>query len=387
MKQKKNKNNSKMFVVLGLIVLIVVGVILFTVLKPSDNESTNNDGNVVANQMGQKNNDGSVINGDENVVEIGTLTEIGTMEKVDIIDLNSKTRPYAVVVNNTAVAVKVQEGLNDAYLVYEIPTEGNTSRLLALYKDVDESLVIGTIRSARHDFVDFALESDAIFCCFGWSHYAEDDMKKGSIDYLQGLYGEPFYRNNPEDLALEHTAYTSVKKLNKAVESKKFRTTSDKSVLLNYNVSDVDLSTAGNVKKANFVKIPYGSAPQIASFKYDESTKMYTRYENDKKCVDHNTKEAVTTKNIIVQKLGYTMCDDNYYWDLYTIGSGDGYYITNGYAVPIKWSKDTRSAKTKYTYVAGTVINGENVGGKEISVSDGRTWIEVQTTKYSTTIE
>lgn len=308
-------------------------------------------------------------------------------EKVDIIDINSKTRPYAVSVNNTAVAVKVQEGLNKAYLVYEIPTEGNTSRLLALYKDIEDDLVIGTIRSARHNFIDFALESDAIFCCFGWSHYAEDDMKSGSIDYLQGLYGGPYYRKNPENLASEHTAYTSISKLNSAVKSKGFRTTSNDTILLNYNVSDVDLSVANETKIANTVTIPYGYAPQIASFKYNEETKMYTRYENGNECKDHNTKDAVTTKNIIVQKVNYKMCDDNYYWNLETTGTGKGYYITNGYAVPIIWSKSNRSSKTKYTYEIGVILNGQDVSGQEISVSDGRTWIEIQTNSQKLTIE
>lgn len=308
-------------------------------------------------------------------------------EKVDIININSKSRPYAVAVNNTPVAVKVQEGLNKAYLVYEIPTEGNTSRLLALYKDIEEDLIIGTIRSARHNFVDYALESDAIFCCFGWSHYAEDDMKAGSIDYLQGLYGAPFYRNNPEKLATEHTAYTSMARLKKAIKKKGFKTTSNDTILLNYNVADVDLSTAEEFKVANTVTIPYGYAPNITSFKYDEETKMYTRYANGKICKDHKTKEAVTTKNIIVQKVNHQMCDDNYYWDLDTIGSGEGYYITNGYAVPIIWSKSSRSSKTKYRYKVGTILNGQDVGEQEISVSDGRTWIEVQSTKQKITIE
>ena len=81
------------------------------------------------------------------------------------------------------------------------------------------------------------------------------------------------------------------------------------------------------------------------------------------------------------------MCDDNYYWNLYTIGSGEGYYITNGYAVPITWSKSDRSSKTKYVYKTGTIIDGKDLSGQEISVSDGRTWIEVQTTSQKLTIE
>ena len=363
------KNSKVKKYILGIVALIIVILICSVILINKFIKSNNNATKMV------------------DVAEQEENQEPTIQEKVDIIDINSKSRPYAVVVNNTPVAVKVQEGLNKAYLVYEIPTEGNTSRLLAFYKDIEEDLVIGTIRSARHNFVDFALESDAIFCCFGWSHYAEDDLKKGSIDYFQGLYGYPYYRNNPENLASEHTAYTSMEKLKEAVEKNKTRTTSDNTILLNYNVKDTDLSSASNMMVANTVTIPYGSAPQIASFKYNEETKMYTRYEDNEKCIDHNTKEEITTKNIIVQKLNYEMCDDNYYWDLHTVGSGEGYYITNGYAVPITWSKSSRSSKTKYTYKEGAVIDGQDVGGKEISVSDGRTYIEVQTNNQKLTIE
>lgn len=352
--------NKKRLIIIITLIIIVFITIVFAISISKSNNNNNNEQNTI-----------------ETVIE----------GKVDIIDINSKTRPYAVVINNTDVAVKVQEGLNKAYLVYEVPTEGNTSRLIALYKDIKENLVVGTIRSTRHNFTDFALESDAILCCFGWSHYADDDLKTGIIDYLQGLYGEPFYRNNPENLVLEHTAYTSMSKLDKAVKKKGFRTTSNDTVLLNYNVSDVDLSSAKNKKEANTITIPYGYAPQIASFKYDAETKMYTRYENGAKCVDHNTKEPVTTKNIITYKVDYEMCADNYYWNLHTTGSGEGYYITNGYAVEINWSKSSRSDKTKYTYKEGTVIDGKDVGGEEISVSDGRTWIEIQTTKQKLTIE
>lgn len=297
--------------------------------------------------------------------------------KVDIINTNSKTRPYAISINNTPVAVKVQTGLNKAYLVYEIPTEGNTSRLLALYKDIDEDLTIGTIRSSRHNFIDYALESDAIFVHYGWSHYAEDDEKAGSINYINGLFDKPFWRNNPEQLASEHTAYTSISKIKQTINEKKFETESDKTILLNYNPEDVDLSAKDEVKTANKVVIPYGAKPNVTTFVYDSDKKMYNRMENDIYCTDYYTKEQVSTKNIIVQKVDYSMCSDNYYWDLKTIGSGSGYFITNGYSVPITWKKESRSAKTKYYYK----------DGKEIEVSDGRTYIELQTNSQKLTIE
>lgn len=299
-------------------------------------------------------------------------------DKIDIIDVNSKTRPYAIVVNNTPVAVKVQTGLNKAYIVYEFPTEGNTSRLMALYKDINEDLTVGTTRSARHNFIDYALESDAIFVHFGWSKFAQADEKAGSINYLNGLFDTPFWRENPENLAVEHTAYTSLGKIKQAVEKKGYKTETNTTTLLNYNTEDVDLSKIENAEVANTVTIPYGSSPNITSFKYDSESKMYNRIENGTNCIDHKTKEQVNTKNIIIQKINHTEgYKESKYWDLHTIGTGKGWFITNGYAVPIKWSKTSRNNKTKYTYL----------DGKEIEVSDGRTYIEIQTTKQNLIIE
>lgn len=356
----KRKINMKKLLILASILVILIIVVLLIVLKPKNSSKTN---------KSKK---------DNKTVE---KKPVVPKEKVDIIDINSKTRPFAVVVNNTPVAIKVQEGLNKAYIVYEVPTEGSTSRLMALYKDVEENVTIGTIRSVRHNFIDFALESDSILVGYGWSVHAQNQLQRlHAIDYMNGMvHSKPYWRNNPEHLASEHTAYTSTDKIKdfayNSMKYKKENSDASNTVLLNYNVGDVDLSNMEGVKTANTVTLPYGSV--TTKFTYNPETKMYTRNVNGNTTKDHNTKEEFTTKNIIVERLNYKMCPDNYYWDLHTVGSGEGYFITNGYAVPIKWSKSSRSAKTKYTYL----------DGKEIEVSDGRTYIEVQVTSRSTTIE
>ena len=343
-------------IIIGLLVIILISVIIVGVIKSKKSKPEQTAEAVVEAKIEEE-------------------EEETNQEKVDIININSKTRPYAVVVNNTPVAVKVQTGLNKAYIVYEIPTEGFTSRLMALFKDIDENVTIGTIRSSRHNFIDYALESDAIYVHFGWSHYAKDDEKAGSINYINGLSDMGFWRDNPENLASEHTAYTSTLKIDEMVKNKKFNSESDKTILLKYNVSDVDLSQKEKVQKANKISIPYGSNGTV--FEYDSESKMYNRIVNGNNNIDHKTKEQLTTKNIIVQKVDYNVCDDGYYWDLKTIGTGTGYFITNGYAVPIKWEKKDRTSKTKYMYE----------DGQEIEVSDGRTYIEIQTTSKDTTIE
>ena len=107
-----------------------------------------------------------------------------------------------------------------------------------------------------------------------------------------------------------------------------------------------------------------------------DSRIIYYRQENGNTCVDYNTKEKVNTKNIIVQKITYEGITNSKYWNLKTTGTGKGYYITNGYAVPITWKKEKRNSKTKYYYEDGT----------EIKVNDGRTYIEIQTDKKELTI-
>ena len=69
--------------------------------------------------------------------------------------------------------------------------------------------------------------------------------------------------------------------------------------------------------------------------------------------------------------------DDKGRQNLDNVGSGEGYYISNGYAIPIKWSKSSRSAQTVYTYLDGTIIN----------VNDGNTFIQIQPTGKKLVIE
>ena len=309
-------------------------------------------------------------------VVVPTATPV-PVSKYQIYDTLSDKRPYAIVINNTNVAVKVQEGLNKAYIVYEIPTEYHTSRLMAIYKDVEE-LTVGTIRSCRHNFMDYAHENDAILICYGWSHYAKDELLAGGTDFMNGnesKWASAFWRNNPEKLAWEHTAYTSLEKIINYTTKNNYRLTSDDSLLLNYSADEIDLAEIEGSKDATSVTIPYGGTKTV--FNYDSNTKMYTRVVNGRTNTDHKTKEAFTTKNIIIVKISYSMMPDKYYWKLNTTGTGTGYYVTNGKSVPITWQKDTRNGKSKYYY-----SNGE-----EIQVNDGRTYIEVNTTSQAVTIK
>ncbi len=302
-------------------------------------------------------------------------------EKVNIVNLESNTRPYAVVINNFPYAVEVQAGLDKAYIVYEFPIEGGISRSLALFKDVSDAK-IGTIRSARQNYLDYALENDAILIHFGGNFKANEDLPKLNIDHVDGNIESPFYRENPIGLATEHTAYTNLGEvIDYTTNKKQYRTTTEVLPPLKYSAKNVDLSKYEGAMSANTVIVPYSYSYEV-KYVYNNDTNRYDRYVNDSLHKDYFNGNNFDTKNIIIvnvncgQLTGHTDAAGSNYLNIDNIGSGSGYYITNGYAIPITWQKNSREEQTKYLY-----------NDEEIKINDGNTFIMFQNTSLNSVIE
>ena len=307
-----------------------------------------------------------------------TETEVSKVEEPkkekEVQVFKGNERPIAVMIDNHSDAWP-QAGLNKAYMVYEIVVEGGETRLMALFKgqDLDK---IGPVRSARHYFIDYAMENDAIYVHFGQSPQAQSDIKKYSINDINGIAedGTTFWR--VKDKVAPHNAVTSTEKLIQSAKNKKFRTTSKEKSVLNYSAEEVNLE---NGISANEITIPHSDL-QTVKYKYDEDSKKYVRYARGKEQTDWETKESVETKNIII-----TLCDNYTLSDvenkgrqgLKNIGTFDGYYITNGKAIKIKCIKNARDEKTVY----------KDLQGNEIKVNDGNTFVNICPTNAKVQIE
>lgn len=280
-------------------------------------------------------------------------------------------RPIAVMIDNVEAAWP-QSSINDAYIVYEIIVEGGQTRLMAVFKNSNAD-VVGPIRSARHYFLDYALENDAIYAHLGWSPQAQSDISSLKINNINGLYydsgkartGSSTYWRDTKRLA-PHNAFSCITKLYEIAQSNKYRITSDKESILNYSTEEIELNSE---TIANTVKIPYSTSYTV-KFEYNAETKRYTKYSKGKKQVDSSSGEDITTKNIIITFAdNYTLNDteNKGRQGLNNIGTLDGYYITNGKAIPIKCSKTSRDAQTVY----------KGLDGKEININDGNTFIQI----------
>ena len=286
--------------------------------------------------------------------------------KLKIVDENTTSRPFAIMINNVSQARHLQSGLQDAYIIYEMIVEGGITRYMALFLDQNTER-IGSIRSSRHYYLDYALENDAIYVHHGQSPQAQSDFGTLGVTRIVVDNSTTGWRDRTLNVSSEHTLFTSIAKLKKGIGSK--RTVRNNDLLLKYSIDSLDLASIPDSQEANKVSINYSNIV-TSSYEYDANEKVYKRFVNGKEHKDYVTAKQYTFKNIITYQVSnYTIAgDDKGRQTLNNVGSGTGYYISEGYAVPIKWSKSSRKAQTKYTLLDGT----------DLVVNDGNTFIQIQ---------
>lgn len=256
-------------------------------------------------------------------------------------------------------------GLDKAQIIYEIIVEGGETRFMPIFWETEPELV-GPVRSSRHYFLDYVLEHDAIYVHFGWSPMAMRDISKLKINNINGVAngGEIFWDltqdgNNWQD------SYTSMEKIMGYVEKVKYRTTSDKKTVFTYNTEDIELEEG---IKAERVNIKYNQL-NISEYIYDNATGKYSRVRKAKPHMERVSSEQIKTKNVIIQfAKNYTIPGDKEdRQEVVTVGNGEGWFITCGKAIKIKWSKGSRSEATEY----------KDENGNVIKLNPGQTWIQI----------
>ena len=343
-----------MFIILGIIVVAGAGVGTFLYLKP-----------------------------DSEIIEKIKPLIPTEKPKLQVVDEKSKTRPFAIMINNLAKARPLHSGLQDAYILYELMVEGGITRYLALFKDKDTERV-GSIRSCRHYYLDYALENDAIYVHWGSSPQGYSDIRKLKINNIEGG-SKYFFRDNnlkvdgkAYSVKSEHTGFSTLPKLKEGLAVKKYRKDLNKSLLLKYSIKSVDNSKIEEQEEAQKIDVTF-SKVITSNFEYNEDKKVYNMSVNNKPHVDYVTKEQYTYKNIIVYSVRYFPLPGGGggRQDIENIGTGKGYFISEGVAYPITWKKNSRSEATKY------YLSNE----KEIVVNDGNTYIGIIPTNGNIKIE
>lgn len=273
-------------------------------------------------------------------------------------------RPIAIMINNIKQA-QPQSGISKADIIYECLVEGGITRLMAILENYNGVEKLGSVRSARHYYVEIADEYDAIFAHYGQTKYAVSEIEKRGIDTLSGLssLGDVIYYRDSNRVA-PHNAYIDEKGIEKGIEQMKYRKEYEKGFQGHFRFYDKNTALQG--EQANKVTLSYSNYTS-PYFIYDSDKKLYKRFQYGEPQIDDQTKEQLTYRNIIVQFVKEWDIDRNGYQTMDLDSSGKGYYITMGQYIPITWEKTKEDGITHYYTEKGL----------EIRLNIGKTWVSV----------
>ena len=94
-------------------------------------------------------------------------------------------KPYAFMVNNIYDCWP-QKGLSAAEIIVEMPAEGGIPRMAALYSNIEDVGLIGSIRSSRIPLIESIAHVDPVICEIGYANGAIDTTKDLGLDFIDG---------------------------------------------------------------------------------------------------------------------------------------------------------------------------------------------------------
>ncbi|MBQ8118473.1 MAG: DUF3048 domain-containing protein [Lachnospiraceae bacterium] len=287
-------------------------------------------------------------------------------------------RPVAVMVDNELYALP-HYGVNDADVVYEImnSTENNrVTRLMVIVKDWENIERLGSIRSTRTTNFMVAAEWNAILCHDGGPFYIQDYTSKPYVNNLSGGFAR--YSNGKATEFTEYVTYNSYTNTNKGqtyaglgsrIKSAGYSTTyNDYYPGKHFNFSDEEFKLSDNYSTVAATSVTLNFPHNGSKLFYNTSTGTYDYYEYGEYHKDAATGGVTTFKNVILQSCSFYNLDANGYLTYNVVGSGDGYYITNGEAIPITWSKGSET---------GLTVFKNKATGQEITLNTGKTYIAI----------
>lgn len=307
-------------------------------------------------------------------------TEAESEEEARIFNyLNGKTttkelrdkRPVAIMVNNIKNSLP-QEGITQGDIYYECAAEGGITRIMMLVSDYENLGTVGSIRSSRDYFVDFIANHDAIYIHAGGSAQAYEKISWRKINNLDGvnMYApNTFWRDQTRmySMGYEHSLMTSGEGIVAGIEQMGYRTALDAKQVPLFNFYDEETDNKLVGSPASHVHMQ-STAVQTVDFVYNEETGEYLRYQyNGMAHVDATTGEQISVKNVLILFTDISLIpgDEAGRLSVGTVGSGQGYYITNGKRKVVNWS---RNSKTETLHL-------EYRNGDELILNCGKTFI------------
>jgi len=270
-------------------------------------------------------------------------------------------RPIGVMLAGDPINRPVS-GFAAADMVWELPVlVSDVTRLLAVYQ-CGQPGEIGSVRSARHDYLFLAAGVDAVIGHWGGSYHALNRIAAGEFESINALTNpfNAYFRKN--DLPAPYNGFTTYEGLWNALQQLGYRTTTE---FKGYSFKD-DVDSASR-PAGGTLTVNWPGAFRV-KYEYDAATNRYQRYWAGVKQVDGEDGAAVAPSAIAVMRATNEFADGpGGYNDVAIEGEGDLEVYQDGKVVRGRWRKDER-------YKNDPVHFMDEQGG-EITFTRGQLWV------------
>ena len=288
-------------------------------------------------------------------------------------------RPYAVVFDNDCDQSVPHWGVGDVDILWELPHEGGTTRMIGVFSDVSQTDKLGPTRSVRPYLLSVARSFGAILVHAGGSPQGYDLLKSTKWDNLAGVQGpgaDAYYkRDKSRKVDSWHTMYITGQNILKYTEKRGHENMLEE--MADFGLQfDEDVVLFGADAKS--VEIRFKEGGKKTTFTYQEDTGDYTMKQLGLNYTDDNTGKKVHFENILVLETKVKTIDS--YGRLsqeLEEKSGNGYFACNGRIIPINWSRDKATDPFCFT----------DLDGNPITLSVGKTYAAVIRTGAPVTSE
>ena len=287
---------------------------------------------------------------------------------------NWNRRPIAVM-QPSDFAARPASGFSEADMVIEMPVITATiTRLMGVYI-CNNPESVGSMRSARHDFVSLAKGMDAIFVHWGRSHmdWFIEKLDNGIIDNINcnddaGKSAGRYCFRHP-DLVGMHSGYMKFDKILEAANDFGYRLETDFEGYPHKSESSLEERPQGGN-----LRVAYAGNSAV-EYDYDRETNSYIRTWGGVLDKDRNNNEKIAPKNVVVAMAKSEQIEGQYNnvelgdpW-MDTLDSGEAYYYMDGKEYRGNWKKDKSSVGSKLTFY--------DKNGEEIKFVPGQVWVNI----------
>ncbi len=316
-----------------------------------------------------------------------TIANQGNVSPLSGLPCENWNRRAVAVMQPADIQARPAAGFSEADMVIEMPViTASITRLMGVYICNTPSEV-GSVRSARHDFIHLAKGLDAIFVPWGRSEtHGEND----SVGLAQGILNRkeiesincnqdagksatecsknPCFRKDGMSRGVD-SGYINLSEVYACAQEFGYRLENE---FPGYPHQDED--PLENRPQGGHLRVAFAGAYAV-EYDYDRNSNTYLRFWGGKEDMDRNNGQRIAPKNVAVLFAKSEQIEGQYnnvqlgdpWYDV--SDSGEAYYYFNGREYKGSWKKDKSIISSKLFFY--------DSDGKEIKFVPGQIWVEI----------